>query len=318
MNMDNEALWEHAYSQHKKYLISLIFRMTGSLSETEEIVHDAFIELLHTDLDLIRSPRSWLTKVCINKTLNHMKLAYKNREMYPGVWLPDEIPESLIDWNNNHENISIETEIIRSESLTTSFLLLAENLSPEQRCVYILKEIFDYTFKTISDLVSKDEAACRKIFQRSKEALMNFEKKFSLPPENAQSKILEFFEHAKSGNIKGLETILTTNPELFGDGGGKVSAAGYVEGIDQVIKFMIHLGTSEIFNSPSYIFEYHQVSSRPGAVISERLQDGSWELNTVLSFEFLDGKIARIYGQRNPEKLASLFSHSSKTTKFPS
>lgn len=304
--MDKKTTWELAYSQHKKYLTSLIFRMTGSLSETEEIVQDAFIEFLNVDAESINNPRSWLTKVCINKAINHLKSAYKQRESYPGVWLPDEIPESLSDWNEVHEIDSAEAQLILAESLTTSFLLLAENLSPEQRCVYILKEVFGYSFKDICSFIQKEDSACRKIFQRAKEALSKFEKKFTPPPENAKSKIVEFFEHVKSGNMTAIESFLSSTPELFGDGGGKVSAAGHLTGLDKVVNFMLKLGTSEIFNSPSYKIEYHQVNSRPGIVISKSRQDASWILDTILSFEFLDGKIARIYAQRNPEKLSAL------------
>src|SRR5690606_32692457 len=123
IHMDNKTTWELAYSQHKKYLTSLIFRMTGSLSEAEEIVQDAFVEFLNIDSKSINNSRSWLTKVCINKAINHMKSAYKQREFYPGLWLPDEIPESLGDWNKVHEENSEESRLILTESLTTSFLL---------------------------------------------------------------------------------------------------------------------------------------------------------------------------------------------------
>ena len=304
--MDNKTTWELAYSQHKKYLTSLIFRMTGSLSEAEEIVQDAFVEFLNIDSKSINNSRSWLTKVCINKAINHMKSAYKQREFYPGLWLPDEIPESLGDWNKVHEENSEESRLILTESLTTSFLLLAENLSPEQRCVYILKEVFDYSFKDICSFIQKEDSTCRKIFQRAKESLSKLEKKFSPPPENARTKIMEFFEHVKAGNTTAIESFLSSSPELFGDGGGKVNAAGHIKGLDRVVMFMLHLGTSEVFNSSSYKIEYHKVNSRPGIVISKRLLDTKWIFDTILSFEFLDGRIERIYAQRNPDKLLTL------------
>lgn len=282
--------------------------MVGSLSETEEIVQETFIELLVTGPESINNQRSWLTKVAINKAINHLKLAYKKREIYPGVWLPDEIPDSLMDWNQIPDNKSLEEQIINSESLTTSFLLLAESLSPEQRSIYILKDIFDYSFDEISNIINKEASTCRKTFQRAKEALRKLDNKFSPPPENAKEKILKFFDGIKSGDTTAIKSLLSTTPELFGDGGGKVRAAGHITGQDDVIKFMLQIGASGIFHSPFFKIEFHKVNARPGIIISEKSKNGTWIFHTILSFEFFEGKIACIYGMRNPERLATLLS----------
>ncbi len=92
----------------------------------------------------VENPKSWLTKVCSNKGLDYLKLAQKKREVYPGVWLPDAIPDSLKIWDRFSEGRTPEQTLIDSESLTTSFLLLIERLNPEQRVVYLLSEVFDY------------------------------------------------------------------------------------------------------------------------------------------------------------------------------
>src|SRR5690606_35291354 len=111
--MSNINYWSEIYRQHRSYLISFAFRMTGSLAEAEEIVQDTFIECNHYHPDEVSNHKAWLTKICSNKGINHIKSAYKRREVYPGVWLPDEIPSGLESWDSTSE---------QSESLTTSFL----------------------------------------------------------------------------------------------------------------------------------------------------------------------------------------------------
>ena len=134
MNKSNFlSAWEPRLLQHKQYLIAFAFRMTGSLAEAEDIVQDTFIECAYVDPLTIDNHKAWLTRVCSNKGLDHLKSAYKKRVTYPGVWLPDAIPESL----------ELADEFELAESATTSFLLLAEKLSPEERVVYLLFEVFE-------------------------------------------------------------------------------------------------------------------------------------------------------------------------------
>lgn len=298
---------ERLYSQHKSYLLSLAYRMLGSLAEAEELVHETFLEYQESSkTSKILKHKAWLTKVCTNKVLNHLKLAYKRRELYPGTWLPDEIPNSLQSWNHLIEDSSPEKKIILAESLTISFLLLIENLTPEQRVIYLLNEIFDYSFKEISEFIGKEISNCRKIAQRAREALSSDKKKTSPPPKNAEEIIYTFYELAKNGDREGLRNLLAKDSELWGDGGGKVYAAGHITNLDDSITFLIKLASTKIFNSNQYKFEYHIVSSRPGIVVSKRQLSGEWAFDTILSYEFYHDKIVRIYAQRNPDKLKSL------------
>ena len=122
MSEDHLKAWESDWKQYRPFLISFAYRMTGSLSEAEDLVQDTFLECARVPRSEIRNPKSWLTKICANKGIDHLKSAYKRRETYPGTWLPDVIPDSLQVWTNLHGSESPEKTLIASESLTTSFL----------------------------------------------------------------------------------------------------------------------------------------------------------------------------------------------------
>src|SRR6185295_14870114 len=165
--------WESDWKQYRPFLISFAFRMTGSLSEAEDLVQDTFLECARIPRSEIKNPKSWLTKICANKGIDHLKSAYKKRETYPGTWLPDVIPDSLQIWTSLHESESPEENLIASESITTSFLLLVERLTPEERAVYLLSEVFEYSFREISTFLEKSEDACRKTAQRARAAVLS-------------------------------------------------------------------------------------------------------------------------------------------------
>lgn len=197
--------WKKAFVEHRTWLISFAFRMTGSLAEAEDIVQDTFMELADAERLEIKNVKAWLTRVCSHKALDHLKSAYKRRETYPGTWLPDAVPDSFQLWSQLNEKETQEKNLLLSESLTTSFLLLIERLSPEERVVYLLTEVFDYAYKDIASFLGKSESACRKIGQRAREAVQASPLKFKPSPDNSMQLISKFFEAAKSGDQLALQ-----------------------------------------------------------------------------------------------------------------
>jgi len=306
MKENNLSDWEEAWKQYRSFLTSFAFRLTGSLSEAEDLVQDTFLECATVARSEIKNPKSWLTKVCANKGIDHLKSAYKRRETYPGTWLPDVIPDSLQVWSNLQGSVSPEKNLIASESLTTSFLLMVERLTPEERAVYLLNEIFEYSYKEISALLEKSEEACRKTAQRARAAVLSAPR-FSPHSPGSTALISRFFESAKNGDSASLVELLSDESEFWSDGGGKVAAAKTVlTEKTKIAGFFAALGSSNAFAPGDFKLDFTEVSSRPGLVISRRLPSGLWTFETILSFEILDGKIARIYAQRNPDKLKGL------------
>jgi RNA polymerase sigma-70 factor (ECF subfamily) len=306
MKEDHLSGWEADWKQYRRFLISFAYRMTGSLSEAEDLVQETFLECAGVPRSEVRNPKSWLTKICANKGIDHLKSAYKRRETYPGTWLPDVIPDSLQVWSDLHGSESPERALIASESLTTSFLLLVERLTPEERAVYLLSEVFEYSYKEISALLDKSETACRKTAQRAREAIQAAPRFEGHAPDSTVL-IEQFFQFAKTGDQSSLAALLSDESQFWSDGGGKVPAAKTIlTEKAKIANFFAALGASNAFASDNFKVDFTKVSSRPGLVISRKLPSGLWTFETILSFEILDGKIARIYAQRNPDKLQAL------------
>lgn len=291
--------WKAYWTEHRTYLLAFAFRMTGSLAEAEDIVQDAFIECAEVDPKSIHNPKSWLTKVCSNKGLDHLKRAYKKREVYVGTWLPDALPEAFDYWAEFKDDL--ETR----ETLTTSFLLLMERLGPEERVVYLLSEILEYSYQEIAGFLKKSDGSCRKIAQRGREALKDFKVKQSFPTEEAYSLLGKFFESAKVGDTEAMEKLLSKDSQFWGDGGGKVSAINRIlDDKMQIAGVFKNLG--KIFASLDFKLEFQNINQRPGLMISRRLPDGSWVIDTIMTFEVDHEGIQRIFAQRNPDKLSFL------------
>jgi RNA polymerase sigma-70 factor (ECF subfamily) len=287
--------------------MSFSFRMSGSLTESEDIVQDTFLSCADVNPESVLNHKSWLTKVCSNKALDHLKLAYKKRETYTGVWLPDAVPESFQLWRSFEESDSPDKTLLETESLSTSFLLLLQKLSPEERVVYLLSDIFEYSFKEISTFLTKSEDACKKIAQRARKAFEN-QKRFLGYDKTSESLITKFFDYAKAGDVPHLEELLSDDSEFWSDGGGKVSAASKKVIRDNVrtSRFFAGIWSSVFYKSGAVIEEISIVNSRAGLVISKMTESGEWVFDSIMTFEVQDGKIARIYSQRNPDKLEAL------------
>lgn len=301
--------WEQIFLQHRPYLLSLGFRMTGSLAEAEDIVQDTFIACMGTDPAGVQNHRAWLTRVCTNKALDYLKVAQKKRETYVGVWLPDAVPDSFQFWGNLEDPSLPGDELLRKESLSMSFLLMLQKLSPEERVVYLLNEVFCYSLKEISGFLQKSEEAIKKISQRSRKAFEN-EKRFRNDGRQSEHVIKTFFEVAKTGNAEALAGMLSPDSEFWPDSGGKVPTASKAVILNNVrtSRFYAGIWSSKPFLSDAIKWEYHMVNSRPGLIVSSFSEDEGWKIDTIMSFEIDDGKIVRIYSQRNPDKLSAIMS----------
>lgn len=298
--------WEMHFMNNRTFLLAFSFRMVGSLSEAEDIVQDTFIRCYQTDPESIINHKAWLTKVCSNLALDHLKSAYKRRETYPGVWLPDAIPDRLQIWNNLSNGEDHDKDLILRETLTTTFLLIAEKLKPEERVIYLLSEVFEFSFIEISKLLDKSEEACRKTAQRARLSI-NENKPKTFATEESPKVLAAFFECVKKGDKKALAEMLTEESEFWADGGGKATAVIVVmRDKFKIAQFFNWLGTTDRFSSDKFKAEETIINALPGFAISRQLPSGLWEFETLLSFEFAGDKISRIYSQRNPDKLNTL------------
>jgi len=285
---------EELYKRYKTELFSLAYRMLGSVMDAEDIVQDAFLSYdRRSDAGTIRNERAFLYKVVTNRCLDLLRSSAKKREMYVGPWLPEPLIEKGASDNDPSH------KYLRSESISTAYLLLLQQLSATERAVFLLREIFHYSFEEIADIVGKSTANCRQIFHRAKKSI-HFDPDQQPPSVSiAEEKIKEFVNSLLQGNTTKLLELVSENVVLYSDGGGKVRAAQVpVVGFEQVLK--LHQSVIKM-HAGKITFSYLTVNGLPGILI--RL-DG--EIKYVYSFAYRDQKIEAIYTVANPEKLSHL------------
>ncbi|MBO0993170.1 RNA polymerase sigma-70 factor [Bacillus sp. SD088] len=276
------------YKTYQSYLFSIAYRMLGSVTDAEDVVHDLFLQLKF-DPDQIRDLKAYLAKMTTNRCLNFLNSARNNREIYAGTWLPE--PQV----NQAEQPLD---KVVTDESISYAFLVLLEQLSPVERAVFVLREGFAYSYKSIADMLEKTEENCRKIFSRAKRKLRN-----DIPahPKNTERVDLlakTFINASKTGNFEEMIDILTEDVVLVADGGGKVITALHpIVNKQQVSAFI-----KKISDKGAFIGELlpMMVNGQKGV-----LQVREGHVNKVICFEF-DSKqrnIRKIFFILNPDKL---------------
>jgi RNA polymerase sigma-70 factor (ECF subfamily) len=267
--------------------------MLGSVMDAEDILQDAFLRWQNASDDDIRSPRAYLTTITTRLCVDQLRLAHVQREEYVGAWLP----EPLIQSSDSDPAHLIEL----NESISTAFLLLLESLSPLDRAVFLLHEVFSYTFAEIATIVDRTSADCRQIGHRARQRLMQGRPRFEVETATVEAVVEQFLGACVGDDISGLMELLAPNVTVTNDSGGKVSAVrNTMHGSDTVARLFIG-----IFRrwSPPISFRIATANGQPALIGS--LND---QLNSVTTFDVRDGKIHAIYQVLNPDKLNGLYS----------
>ena len=286
---------DNEFERYYKLLISMSYRMMGSFMEAEDIVQEVAIEWHKTDISRIKNKKAWLIRVCTNKSIDSLRKAYRKRELYPGTWLPEILPNSLITWDD---------EVEKKESLNTSFLILLENLNPKERAIYVLRAVFEYDFKKIAEFTTLNVSNCRKIFERANIKIINKNNIYDDNNKMSLNILKNFFDSAKLGSEDKIKELLSENSEFWSDGGGKVSAAkDVIKDIQKISRFFSNIFKSLENDEHLYKYEYLLVNHLPGLILSRKDSVGLWRIETIFNFEFINNKVYRMYAQRNPDKL---------------
>lgn len=281
------------FEQHRPDLFRLAYGMLGRVAPAEDAVQEAFLRWQKQNPEQIRSPKAWLSKVVSRICLDEIKSARNRREQYIG---PD-LPEPLLTSGESPPDEKMEL----AESLSLALLMLLDELTPVERAVFLLREVFDYDYGSVSDIIQKSEANCRKIAQRARDHLREKRPGFERKPEIHHQLVNSFIEAIKDGNLSQMESLLAEEAILYSDGGGKVTAARKpVAGAKKIAKFMVGIQKG-IPASTNWWTEYREVNGEPGMLV---WMEG--ELNNVWSFHVEKGKIRSIYVVLNPDKLEHL------------
>lgn len=275
---------------------AIAYRMLGSVTEAEDVVQEALLRL-HRVLESgeeIKVPEAYLATIVTRLGINRLRSAQVRRETYVGEWLPEPVVTGGLDDPATHAEMS--------DSLSLAFLVLLERLSPEQRAVFLLREVFDYDYETIAEIVGKSEAACRQLAVRARRHVAEDKPRFEASRQDEEELARRFLTAAQAGDLDGLEALLAQDVALHGDGGGKVQAIAQTQFGRRKVARMVLTWVRNVVGIEGFSLRSVQMNGHPGALGI----DGEERVLFALSLDIAEGQIQDIRGIVNPDKLRHL------------
>jgi len=270
-------------------MLSIAYRMVGSISEAEEIAQEALVRL--HEAGEVESPKAWLSTVVTRLAIDHLRSARVRREQYTGSWLPEPV---LAD--------PAPDAAVRSESLSMAVLVLLESLTPVERAVFVLREAFDFGYDEIAEIVGKSEANCRQIATRARRHVDRRRPRYEPSREQRDELMRRFVAALQEGETGPLVELLAADVEFHGDGGGKAPAVGRpVQGAEAVARMLA--GFQRAGARRDVAVQAAEVNGGAGLLVFE---DG--RLIAVWTLEVSADAVHAIRGVVNPDKLAHISS----------
>lgn len=282
------------FNRYRSRLVGIAYRMLGSRADAEDILQDAYVRWLQSDVSELRSPEAWLVTVVTRLSIDRLRIARKERENYIGQWIPE-------PWVMEHAP-SAEQSIELAGDISTAFLMVLERLAPDERAAFLLHEVFDFGYPEIAQMLGKNLDACRQMIHRAKQRVRQDRPRFEVNRE-AHVRLLEkFINAARTGDRDQLKVLFSEDVSLTGDGGGKVpSVLNVLRGPERVSR--LYLAVKRIFDG-RMTFRIAEVNGMPGIL---RYVDEKLESTTSV---VTDGRrILDIYVVRNPDKLRLIGRH---------
>jgi RNA polymerase sigma factor (sigma-70 family) len=289
-----------AIMSERRQLINLAYRLLGSLAEAEDAVQETYARwyaMSREQQEAIRSPGAWLTTVASRICLDVLGSARARRERYVGEWIPEPLPDPA-EWTSVRPGGSTADPADRvtlDESVTMTFLVVLESMTPAERVALILHDVFGYSFAEVAQIAGRTPAACRQLASSARRRI-----RAAQPPATStagQAAIVRDFKKAwEAQDIDALIGLLDPSATAIADGGGLVNAAlSPIEGGEQVARYIVDLAR----RAPGHVtFLERTVNGQPGLVAQ---QDGITV--TVFAFDIAAGQIKHIWAIRNPDKL---------------
>jgi RNA polymerase sigma-70 factor (ECF subfamily) len=283
------------YEDLRPLLFSIAYRMVSSVSEAEDIVQEAFLRIYRAETEgaKIESPKAYLSAVVTRLCIDHLRSARVRREQYVGEWLP----EPLLTDPAPDAAAQAET----ADSLSMSFLVLLESLTPVERAVFLLREVFDYDYGAIARIVDRSEDNCRQLYVRARKHIDEGRPRFEATREQRDELAQKFFAAAQQGNTQALVEMLAADVVVYGDGGGKApSWTQPIYGRERVAKLIA--GTFAQVARLGALMQPTHINGQPGVMFT----DGDGRVGAVMAFDIADGVVQTIHGVINPDKLAHI------------
>lgn len=285
------------FAAERPRLAGIAYRILGSVADADDVVQEAWLRFRKTGPTTIERPAAWLTTVVSRIALDHLKAARREREVYVGPWLPEPIASDPMAVSRPGPEEMAEL----SSSLTLGFLHVLETLSPVERVVFVLADVFDVPFKDIAETVGKSPEACRQLASRARRRVHDARPHRYSPPDDEAARVVnEMLAATAAGDIDGLVRLLAEDAVLVSDGGPNKRAARYpIKGRDRLARFLANLGRKYL--EARATFEPITLNGELGLMICLR-----GERQAVVNFEVEGGLIQEVHIIVADDKLAAL------------
>ncbi|MCW2915647.1 MAG: polymerase subunit sigma-24 [Actinomycetia bacterium] len=274
-----------AFVAHRNLLFTVAYEMLGSAADAEDVLQETWLRWAGVDLDTVRDQRAYLVRITTRQALSRLRTLRRRKESYVGPWLP----EPLLTAPDVAEDVEL------ADSVSMAMLLVLETLTPTERAVFVLREVFDLEYDEIAEAVDKSPAAVRQIAHRARAHVAARRPRGAVSPTETRSALEAFQRAIETGDLQRLLDILAPDVVLLSDGGGVVQAAlAPVMGADQVAHVLGRIAAAASLQPA-------QINGYPALIL--RLNG---EIDTVMGVRIDDGLITGLYAVRNPEKLSHM------------
>jgi RNA polymerase sigma-70 factor (ECF subfamily) len=274
-----------AFVAYRNLLFTVAYEMLGSAADAEDVLQETWLRWAGVDLAIVRDQRAYLVKITARQALSRLRTLGRRKESYVGPWLP----EPLLTARDVAEDVEL------ADSVSMAMLLVLETLTPTERAVFVLREVFDLAYGEIAEAVAKNPAAVRQIAHRARAHVAARRPQAVVSPAQTRDALEAFQRAVETGNLQSLLDTLSPDVVFLGDGGGVVPAAlAPVVGADTVARVLGRIAAAASLQPA-------QVNGYPALII--RL---SGKIDTVIAVRIDDGLITGLYAVRNPEKLSHM------------
>lgn len=280
------------FAEYRALLFTVAYEITGSVADAEDVVQDSYLRWAGVDSSQVLLPRAYLAKIAARLAINKLRSAARRREDYIGPWLPEPVLTSP----------DIADDVVLADSVSMAMLVVLETLTPHQRAVFVLHEVFGFSHQEIAEAVSKTEPAVRQILHRARQQVLERRpaRAGSATGPGKDAVLQRFLTAASTGDLQGLMDVLAPDVVLISDGGGIKSAAlRPILGADKTARFLVGVGANKI--DGELRVEPAWYNSSPASVVYI-----GGEADSVGTIEVVDDRIVAIYLVRNPEKFTGL------------
>ncbi|MEU6127059.1 RNA polymerase sigma factor SigJ [Streptomyces sp. NPDC047123] len=282
----------------RRQLINLAYRLLGSVADAEDVVQETYLRwyaMSPQQQAQIVSPGAWLTKVAGRICLDVLGSARAKRENYVGEWVPEPVPDRM-EWFSGRTDSSADPadRVTLDESVSMAFLVVLDSMTPAERVVFVLHDVFHYTFVEVAEIVGRAPTACRKLASSARRRVQA-QRDTTVAQTQRTDMVRDFRQAWEAKDIKALISLLDPNATTITDGGGIVGALlEPIEGSEQVAQFFVNAANKE----PELAILESKVNGQPGLVLQRKGVTLS-----VLAFDVAGDRIKHIWAVLNPEKL---------------